>query len=152
MAMKIFLKLVGVDGGMVAKGYEKWIEISSFSWGATQQGAVGGGGAGTGKLVVKTVDLSIPASIATPGMIKLLGTGAATVASIVTARVIKGTYYKEHFIKLDGVRVTSYSMSGQGPDASSTDTVSLAFLKLDLQTTFGKLTSSATLATGSTPA
>ena len=33
MAVDMFLKLDGIDGESVDKGYEKWIECLSFSWG-----------------------------------------------------------------------------------------------------------------------
>jgi type VI secretion system secreted protein Hcp len=148
MAMKLFLKLDDVDGGSTAVKYEKWIEISSFSWGATQSAAAGGG-AGAGKLTVKTVDVNVHSGIATPGMIKLLGSGKRTNGQIVVASSQKGLVgqFKYHTIKLTGVRIESYAMGAAGTDATPTDAVSLSFLKLEIHTAIGKLTADATLDT-----
>jgi type VI secretion system secreted protein Hcp len=61
------MKLPDIDGEVVEKGHEKWIEILSFSWGATQTGSFGAGrGGGAGKVnmqdfhFVHAVDKSSP--------------------------------------------------------------------------------------------
>ncbi len=49
MAVDYFLKLDGIDGESKDHKHQDWIEIGSFSFGATQTGsfsAMGGGGAG----------------------------------------------------------------------------------------------------------
>lgn len=52
MAFDAFLKLEGIDGGSTAKGYEGWIEVISFSWGASNPQSIGSAtsGAGAGKV------------------------------------------------------------------------------------------------------
>ena len=142
--MRLFLKLDVVDGGSTVKNYEKWIEISSFSWGAAQGS---GAAAGAGQLAVKTVDVNLQSGIATPGLVKLLGSGTTTNAQIVVAGSQKGVVgqFKYHTIKLAGARIVSYAMGAAGTDAFPTDTVSLSFLKLGIHTAIGKLTAEATL-------
>lgn len=61
------MKLPDIDGEAVDKGHEKWIEVLSFSWGASQTGTFGaGGGGGAGKAsmqdfhFVHAVDKSSP--------------------------------------------------------------------------------------------
>ncbi|HET6763038.1 MAG TPA: type VI secretion system tube protein Hcp, partial [Longimicrobiaceae bacterium] len=48
MAFDAFLKIDGVDGDSTRAGFEKTIEIRSFSWGATNTATVGSSGAGGG--------------------------------------------------------------------------------------------------------
>jgi type VI secretion system secreted protein Hcp len=50
-AVDLFLKIDGIDGESVVKGYEKSIEILSYSWGASNSGSTSvGGGGGAGKV------------------------------------------------------------------------------------------------------
>lgn len=65
--MPIYMKIEGVDGDVSTAGHEKWIEIQSWSWGATQlTGHGGGGGGGAGKVslsdfsIVKSLDKASP--------------------------------------------------------------------------------------------
>jgi type VI secretion system secreted protein Hcp len=58
MAVDFYLKLDGIDGESVATGYEKHIQLLSFSWGGSQTSSVAGtGGSGAGKADLS--DLSI---------------------------------------------------------------------------------------------
>lgn len=50
--MPIYMKIEGIKGDVTAEGHEAWIEVLSFSWGVSQQGAVGRGG-GAGKASVQ---------------------------------------------------------------------------------------------------
>ena len=146
MALKIFLKIEGIDGGSTVKPYQKWIEISSFSWGATQT-TTAGGGTGTGKLTVKTVAVNMASGIATPGLIKLLDSGKATSAQIVVTSSQRGQVVQSraHTIKLSSVQVESYAMGVGAADATPTDAVALTFLKLDIHTAIGGQTADASL-------
>ena len=48
MAFDAFLKIEGVDGESTRTGFEKQIELLSFSWGASNTANVGSSGAGGG--------------------------------------------------------------------------------------------------------
>jgi type VI secretion system secreted protein Hcp len=52
MAIDAFLSLTNVPGEVTVKGFEGWIEVDSFSWGAAQSTSIGGAatGAGAGKV------------------------------------------------------------------------------------------------------
>ncbi len=58
MAVDAFLALDGIKGEYNAKGAEGWIEIMSWSFGASQNTSVGGAtaGAGAGKVNVRALD------------------------------------------------------------------------------------------------
>ena len=59
MAFDSFLKIDGVDGESTRKGFEKQMEILSFSWGASNPSTVGagGGGGGGGKVSVSSFSI-----------------------------------------------------------------------------------------------
>lgn len=46
MAMDCFLKIEGVNGESTREGFEKWIEIDNFSWGASNPTTIGPGTTG----------------------------------------------------------------------------------------------------------
>ncbi len=48
MGFDAYMKIAGVDGESVSKGFEKWIDILSFHWGVTQSGTFSSGSGGTG--------------------------------------------------------------------------------------------------------
>ena len=55
MAFDAFLKLDGIDGESVPEGYEKWIEVLSFSWGASNTaGRAAAAAAGPGRSPSRT--------------------------------------------------------------------------------------------------
>lgn len=59
MAFDAFLKINGVEGEATRTGHEKWIEIYSFSWGASNPTTLGthGGGIGAGKASISTFNI-----------------------------------------------------------------------------------------------
>ena len=63
MAYDSFLKIEGIKGESLDSKHKDEIEVLSFSWGATQPGAFGGGG-GTGK--VSAQDFSFVVKIEAP--------------------------------------------------------------------------------------
>jgi len=58
VAVEIFLKLDGIDGESEKKGAEKWIEVFSFSNGASNPSSVAfGTGSGAGKVDISSISL-----------------------------------------------------------------------------------------------
>lgn len=61
MAYDAFLKLDDVNGEVQDSQYAGWIEIDSFSWGASQTGtSASGGGGGAGKVSFEDFQLTKP--------------------------------------------------------------------------------------------
>jgi type VI secretion system secreted protein Hcp len=68
MAIDAFLSLPSVQGEVTVKGFEGWIEVDSFSWGASNPTSIGSGtsGAGAGKVtfnpfhITKKIDKASP--------------------------------------------------------------------------------------------
>jgi len=69
MGIEIFLKLDGIDGESTKQGAEKWIEIFSFSNGASNHSSVAfGTGSGAGKVDLSSVSLQKQLDVASPYM------------------------------------------------------------------------------------
>jgi len=61
MAYDAFLKLDDVNGEVQDSQFEKWIEIDSFSWGASNSGtSASGGGGGAGKVSFQDLHVTKP--------------------------------------------------------------------------------------------
>jgi type VI secretion system secreted protein Hcp len=76
MAIDMFLKVEGASGESADANHKDWIDIQSFSWGATQASSMAsGGGGGSGK--VSFNDLHIVATLdkATPALLKHCSSG-----------------------------------------------------------------------------
>jgi len=65
MGFDAYVKVAGVDGESVSKGFEKWIDILSFHWGVSQSATFSSGSGGTGGKcnvsdfsIVKKIDCS----------------------------------------------------------------------------------------------
>lgn len=77
----MFLKLDGIDGESATKGYEKWIEVDSFAFGATHSIQTGSTGIESGKTelspvsITKAVDSSSPQKFTAPVGGKHIATG-----------------------------------------------------------------------------
>lgn len=78
MAVDMFLQVDGVDGDVTAQGYEKWIDIESFSWGVSNPTTIGSatGGAGAGKAVPGDFTVVKPFDRASPVFFKNCSAGA----------------------------------------------------------------------------
>jgi len=139
MAYDAFLKLDGIDGEVAAKGYEKWIEVFSFSWGASQVGtnATGGGG-GAGKVSMQDIHFTSSQSKASPLMFLKCCTGEHIKEGTLSLRKAGGEANASEFlkIKLEDVFVSSFSAAGaeQGDDRPMEE-VSLNFSKIEMQYT-----------------
>jgi len=67
MAFDAFIKFTGVDGESKRKGFEKHIEIYSFSLGASNPTTIGaGGGGGAGKVSISSFNLMKKSYITSP--------------------------------------------------------------------------------------
>lgn len=136
MAYDAFLKLDGIDGEVAAKGFEKWIEVFSFSWGESNAGtgAVGGGG-GAGKVSFQDLHFTSSLSKASPKLMLACATGEHIKNGSLTLRKAGGdaTGAQSVFLKieLEDVLVSSFQEAGaeDGDDRPAED-VSLNFAKI----------------------
>ncbi len=121
----MFLKIEGVDGESTNAAHKGWIEIQSWSWGASQPSTGGfGSGAATGRLtghvtLIKRIDK------ATPLLFKRCSDG--TVLVLVTVELTRGgaqTYLK---YELKEVLVSSIAHGDVDGDGVPEETITLDF-------------------------
>ena len=118
MAIALYLKVEGVDGESKDSKHESWIDVESFSWGATQPHALDrGGGGGAGKATFHDLAATVKIDKAYPTLLDKCAKGEH-LGKIECHAVKSGgsalTYLK---IELNEVIVTSVNLAGsQGAD------------------------------------
>ncbi|HEX6815080.1 MAG TPA: type VI secretion system tube protein Hcp [Gemmatimonadaceae bacterium] len=131
MAFDSYLKLDGVDGESVRSGFEKWIEIYSFSMGASNPSSIGtsGAGAGAGKVSLSGFNFMKKTDAASPKMFQMCCEGKHFPKASLILNKAGGdksiSYLKYDFTE---VFVDSIQWSGaSGGDDTPAESVSLAF-------------------------
>ncbi|HEX6807855.1 MAG TPA: type VI secretion system tube protein Hcp [Gemmatimonadaceae bacterium] len=131
MAFDAYLKLDGVDGESVRSGFEKWIEIYSFSMGASNPTSIGtsGQGAGAGKVSLSGFNFMKKTDAASPKMFQMCCDGKHFPKATLTLNKAGGdksiSYLKYEFQE---VFVESIQWSGaSGGDDTPAESVSLVY-------------------------
>ena len=149
MPFDAYLDIAEVPGEATAKGFEKKIEIFSFSWGASNPVTLGPGtgGAASGRVSISSFNVMKKTDVASPKLFKACCTGDHYDLMTVTLRKQTGTGGQDNFLiyKFNEVYVESIQWSGStGGDATPTESVSFAFGKVTVeyknQVKDGKLT------------
>jgi type VI secretion system secreted protein Hcp len=133
MAFDAFLKITGVDGDSKRKGFEKQIEILSFSLGASNPSTMGvSGGGGGGKVSISSFNLMKKSDITSPVLFQNCCEGGHFDKAIVTLNKAGGKVAVD-FLKyeFEHVFVDSIQWSGSGGgDDTPMESVSLSFGKV----------------------
>lgn len=131
MAFDAYLKLDGIDGETVRAGFEKWIEIYSFSMGASNPATIGtsGAGAGAGKVSLSAFSFMKKTDSASPKMFQMCCEGKHFPKASLVLNKAGGdksiSYLKYDFTE---VFVESIQWSGaSGGDDTPAESVSLAY-------------------------
>jgi type VI secretion system secreted protein Hcp len=109
----IFLKVDGIVGESQDANHKGWINVDSFTWGATQSGNMGiGGGGGAGKVQYR--DLSVQASIdkATPAIMRYISNGKHISKLEISVCKAGGNQIEYCRITLEDVLITNVMFSG----------------------------------------
>lgn len=112
MAVDMFMKIDGANGESKDANHKDWTDIQSFSWGATQPGAItSGGGGGIGKANFN--DLHVVARIdkASPAVMKHCANGKHLSKIELSLCKAGGTQIEYSKITLDDVLVTSVQIA-----------------------------------------
>lgn len=134
-ADSMYLKIEGVpavEGEATAKGYEKHIEVLSWSWGLTN--ATGNvprtGGLGAGRVAMSELTIMKTADASTPRLISLASQGKRSPKAILTVvRSSDGFPYLK--ITLEDVLVSSLQLSAGGE--RPTESVAFSFAKVGIE-------------------
>jgi type VI secretion system secreted protein Hcp len=137
MAFDTFIDIAGVEGECTAKGFEKKIEIFSFSWGASNPTTVGSGKGGIsgGKVSISSFNIMKKSEKSSTALFSACCTGEHFATATVTMRKAGGAAGQKGFLeyKFTEVMVESIQWSGSsGGDDTPTESVSLAFAKVEI--------------------
>ena len=131
--MPLFAKFDGVDGEVHAQGFERYIELFSFSAGAENAGThAGGGGGGAGKVNMGDFHFVRPTGKASPTLMLACCNGRHFPSVEIVFVRTSGSGAPETYLKykLDRCFVKSWSTSGDSGSPTPTDSFSLNFEKI----------------------
>ena len=131
LAVDMFLKIEGIEGEatVAGDGHEDWIEILSFSWGASRPSTGTGRARGAGRAsfsdmsVVKRVDAS------SPSLYLASASGKRLPSAVLEVRK-PGTRMSYYTIRMDGVRISSVSVSSSKDSAEPVEEITLSYGKI----------------------
>ena len=138
MAFDTYLELAGIEGEATAKGFEKKIEIFSFSWGASAPVTIGPGSSGVSasRVSISSFNVMKKTDVASPKLFKACCTGDHIAKMTVSMRKATGTGGQDPFLiyTFETVMVESVQWSGaSGGDDTPTESVSFAFGKVTVE-------------------
>jgi len=138
MAFDTYVELTGIEGEATAKGFEKKIEIFSFSWGASAPVSIGSGSSGisASKVSISSFNMMKKTDVASPKLFKACCTGDHITKMTVSMRKQTGVGGQDAFLiySFDNVMVESLQWSGSsGGDDTPTESVSFAFAKVTVE-------------------
>lgn len=128
-AVEMFLKIEGIEGEVLDKDHQNWIQVESFSWGMSSSGRPTGGGGG-GK--AQFLDLAIAKRLdkASPNLF-LHGAQGRSIPEVVLVLRRGGSEPFQFFkITLNDVLVSSSSVSGSSVEEWPSETLTLAYGKI----------------------
>lgn len=134
-AVDYFLKIDGVEGESQDATHRGEIQLSSWSWGATNTGTMqAGGGGGGGKASMQDFSFSMPVNKATPKLVQKLASGEHIKRATLTCRKAGKTPQEYLKIIFEDIIVSSYSTGGsQGEDSIPDEHISLNFAKINFE-------------------
>src|SRR5919107_4929280 len=134
MAVDMFLKITDVKGESKDKTHKEEIEIESFSWGATQQGASShGSGAGAGKVSMQDFHFVMRNNAASPTLFLFCANGKHLKEAKLTCRKAGGKQENFLVVTMSDVLISSYQTGGSGAGEVPMDQISLNYSKIAIE-------------------
>jgi type VI secretion system secreted protein Hcp len=134
MAGAIFARIAGIKGESVDAKHKDEIDVLSWSWGVSQSGSMPhGGGGGSGKATFADFVFSHHIDKASPLLMKACATGQHIVDATITQRRAGTAQLEFLLITMTDVLVVSVSNGGSVEGEATTETVALAFAKVDVE-------------------
>jgi type VI secretion system secreted protein Hcp len=131
MASDIFAKIGDIKGESLDSKHKDEIEVLSFSWGVASTGNIGGGGGGAGKATFQDLSFHHNIDKASPSLLRACATGEHLKEATITRRKAGKGQQEYLIIKMNDIIITGVSLNDS--DDASTETVSMAFAKVDLE-------------------
>ena len=137
MAVEIFLQLDGVTGESEKKGAEKWIEIFSFSNGASNPSSVAfGTGSGAGKVDLSSLSLQKQLDVSSPTLFLNCCNGSHIAKGSMIVRESTGGDTTQIYYQYDMTEVFVDSISWGGAAGGGKPSESLSLSAKSLQVTY----------------
>lgn len=137
MAVEIFLKLEGIDGESEKKGAESWIEIFSFSNGASNPTSVAfGTGSGAGKVDISSLSLQKQLDKSSPKLFQNCCQGTHIATGNMIVREATGGDTTEIYYQYDMTEVFVDSISWGGAAGGGKPSESLSLSSKSLTITY----------------
>ena len=130
MAVDFFLKIDGIQGESADAKHTDEIDVLSWSWGASQTGAMSyGGGGGAGKVAMQDFHFTQRMNKGTSKLLLACCSGEHIAKALFTAR--KAGKEQQEYMKITftDILVSSYSTGGGGDEPI--ESVSLNFSKVE---------------------
>lgn len=133
-AVDAFLEIDGVAGESKATGHRGWIEVSSYSFGASNPSTIGSatGGAGAGKVSVHDIHITKTVDRASPILRQAAASGRHFPRVVLEMRKAGGDPHVYTTYVMENVMVSAISMSSGGDNP--TESLSLNFAKIEMKT------------------
>jgi type VI secretion system secreted protein Hcp len=136
MASDIFAKIGDIKGESVDDKHKDEIDVLSFSWGVTNAGSMAfGSGGGVGKAQFSDFSFTTTTSKASPSLFLACASGQHIKDATITVRRAgdgRGSQQDYLVIKMNDVLVSSYNTGGSSGGDRPTESVSMAFAKVEL--------------------
>ena len=134
MAVDYFLNLSGIKGEAQDAVYKGWIDIYSWSFGATQGGSGGhvGGGSGAGKVNMHDITVTKRTDTSSADLFLKCANGKHYDEATIVSRKAGEKPLEFLKIKLTQVLVTSYQLGGSHGDDTPTESITLNFTKVNM--------------------
>jgi type VI secretion system secreted protein Hcp len=134
MATDYFLKLAGIDGEAQDAAHKGWIDIFSWSFGASQSGSGGhvGGGSGAGKVNMQEIHITKRTDKASCDLFLKCANGKHYDTADIVSRKAGEKPLEFLKINLQQVFVSSYNLGGSHGDDTPTESITLNFVKIKM--------------------
>jgi type VI secretion system secreted protein Hcp len=131
-----YLKIDTINGEVEAKGFEKQMQIESFSFGCTQTGSARQGtGMGVGKVSLQDFHFSIMNGCASPQLMLACAQGNHIPQAILSLRKVggDGKPYTYTTITFADLLISSYQTGGSAGSPLPYDQISFNFTKITFE-------------------
>jgi type VI secretion system secreted protein Hcp len=146
MAVEIFLTIVGITGESQKSGAEGWIEIFSFSNGASNPSSVAfGTGSGAGKVDLSSLSLQKQLDASSPYLFEICCSGTHSATGTMIVREATGTTTTQVYYQYDMTEVFVDSISWGGAAGGGKPSESLSVSAKSLSITYWSQGSDGTL-------
>jgi type VI secretion system secreted protein Hcp len=132
MASDIFAKLGDIKGESLDDKHKDEIEVLSWSWAVTNAVTLSGSGAGQGRASFHDLSFTHKIDKASPVLMQACATGVHLKEGTITRRKAGKGHQEFLVIKMNDVVITAMT-DADSSEGESTETVSLAFAKIDIE-------------------